>query len=150
MLAGKNKGESLIEAIVAIFISSISIIFLSSAIGVNYKSSFNSHEIMDRLYRIDAIKKSIICNLSYDDIKYNFTKKKYLDSNLLKEDRIKYLNINDFMDDDPKALPKVEVEVSELENEIILINVKYIFEKGRNVSNIFYKGNYEEVIDIKL
>lgn len=150
MLAGKNKGESLIEAIVAIFISSISIIFLSSAIGVNYKSSLNSHEVMDRLYKIDAIKKSIICNLSYDDIKYNFTKKKYLESDLLKEDRINCLNIRDFIDDDPKDLPKIEVEFRELENEIIVINVKYIFEEGRNISSIFYKGNYEEIMNSKL
>ena len=145
MLVGKSKGESLIEVIVSIFISSIYIIFLSSAIGINYRSSFNSNEIMDRLYKIDTIKKIMICNLSYDEIKYNFTKKKYLKSNVLNADKIKYLNINDFMEEDPKALPKVEVEARKLENEIIVINVKYIFEDGRNVSNTFYKGNYEVI-----
>lgn len=145
MLAYKSKGETLIETIVAIFVATITIIFLVSIQGATYKSRHEIEHNMEGIYRLESVKKVVICNLSYEEIKENFADKvKYINVDILENDYVVSRDILSIIEGSKGNYPTVEISGKEGHGGTMIIDIKYIFENGYFITNIFYRGNYEE------
>ncbi|GEM_PF-367273 len=145
MLAGKSKGETLIETIVAIFAATISIIFLVSIQGVSYKSRNEIEQVMEGTYRIEALKKLVFCNLSYEEIIENFDDRtKYINGYALESNYMASSDILSIIEESEGSYPTIEISGKEGDGGTMIIDIKYTFENGYSITNIFYRGNYEE------
>lgn len=146
MSAGKNKGETLIESIVGILVATITIVFLVTIQSASYKSRNTDKDILEASYNLEAVAKLILCNLAYDDIKKNFNNRtKYVSGEALNADFIMESNILNFVQDSEGSYPNIKIGVREGEGGTLVINIKYTFENGSCISNVFYKGKYEKV-----
>lgn len=146
MLAGKNKGETLIETIVGILVATITIVFLVTIQSVSYKSRNTDKDILKASYNLEAVAKLILCNLTYEEIKKNFNNRtRYVNGESLNADFIMDSNILNFLEESEGSYPNIEIGVREGDGCTLVINIKYTFENGYSISNVFYKGNYENV-----
>lgn len=147
MLVRKNKGNTLIETIVSMLILTSILIGVFNFYRVMRISEAEEIKEMKAVYQIDAVKKLILCNMSYDELQDELVKKnKFISSSDLMEENLGRVAIKDIMKNKEDGYPLImlmgDEEISE---EIIKIKILYRLQSGREISNEFYKGNYEKV-----
>ena len=147
MLVRKNKGNTLVETIVSMLILTSILIGVFNFYRVMRISEAEEIKEMKAVYQIDAVKKLILCNMSYDEVQDELVKKnRFISSSNLMEENLGRVGIKDIMKDKEEGYPIImlmgDEEISE---EIIKIKILYRFQGGREISNEFYKGNYEKI-----
>ena len=147
MLVRKNKGNTLVETIVSMLILTSILIGVFNFYRVMRISEAEEIKEMKAVYQIDAVKKLILCNMSYDEVQDELVKKnRFISSSNLMEENLGRVGIKDIMKDKEEGYPIImlmgDEEISE---EIIKIKILYRFQSGREISNEFYKGNYEKI-----
>ena len=147
MLVRKNKGNTLVETIVSMLILTSILIGVFNFYRVMRISEVEEMKEMKAVYQIDAVKKLILCNMSYDEVQDELVKKnRFISGSDLMEESLGRVGIKDIMKNKEEGYPLIiltgEEEISE---EIIKIKILYRFQGGREISNEFYKGNYEKI-----
>lgn len=147
MLVRKNKGNTLIETIVSMLILTSILIGVLNFYRVMRISEAEEIKEMKAVYQIDAVKKLILCNMSYDEVQDELVKKnKFISSSDLMEENLGRVDIKDIMNSKEEGYPLIMLTGDEeISEEIIKIKILYRFQSGREVSNEFCKGNYEKI-----
>lgn len=147
MLAGrKNKGVTLIEVMVAMFIVITTIATVANVITSSTGSRMSQKEVMVAVNNLEAIKKLVICNYSYEEIREAFKDKEvYLDSEALNNINSIEFNIMDYVKGDKSGYPSIKFKGSEGQGGTMQVVISYYYQGGNTIENVFYKGNYEQV-----
>lgn len=147
MLAGgKSKGVTLIEVMVAMFIVITTIVTVANVITSSTSSRMSQKEVMVAVNNLEAIKKLLICNYSYEEIREAFKDKEvYLDSEALNNINSIGFNIMDYVKGDKAGYPSIKLKGSEGQGGTMQVIVSYYYQGGNIIENVFYKGNYEQV-----
>ncbi|MEW8993021.1 prepilin-type N-terminal cleavage/methylation domain-containing protein [Clostridium sp.] len=146
MLVSKNKGITLLETIVSMLIISTILIGALTFYGVMKRAEEEEEKEMKATYHIDAVKKLILCNMNYDDIKAGLVgKTRFINNSDLKEENLERVNIKHITMDEVKQYPLIMLMgTEETSREIIKIEIIYRFQDGKEINYVFYKGNYEK------
>ena len=145
MSAKRNKGITLIGAMISIFIVVIIIMTVALGFSSRNKTRNSMEETLDGVYKMESIKKLLICNYSYEEIANLLKDKKcYIDHEDLSTMNFNQINIGDILQEEPGEYPRVEIQGTEGQGGTMIINISYYFHGGNKMENIFYKGNYEE------
>ncbi|GAA0767423.1 hypothetical protein GCM10008908_06440 [Clostridium subterminale] len=146
MLVSKNKGITLLETIVSMLIISTILIGALTFYGVMKRAEEEERKEMKATYQIDAVKKLILCNMDYDDIKEGIVgKTRFINNNDLGKENIGRVNIKHIIKDEVKQYPLIMLMgTEEISREIIKIEIIYRFQDGKEINYVFYKGNYKK------
>jgi len=146
MLVSKNKGITLLETIVSMLIISTILIGALTFYGVMKRAEEEERKEMKATYQIDAVKKLILCNMDYDDIKEGIVgKTRFINNNDLEKENIGRANIKHIIKDEVKQYPLIMLMgTEEISREIIKIEIIYRFQDGKEINYVFYKGNYKK------
>ncbi|WP_346937665.1 type II secretion system protein [uncultured Clostridium sp.] len=146
MLVSKNKGITLLETIVSMLIISTILIGALTFYGVMERAEQEERKEMKATYQIDAVKKLILCNMDYDDIKAGIVgKTRFINNNDLEKENLGRVNIKHIIKDEVKQYPLIMLMgTEEISREIIKIEILYRFQDGKEINYVFYKGNYKE------
>ncbi|WP_346937319.1 prepilin-type N-terminal cleavage/methylation domain-containing protein [Clostridium sp.] len=146
MLVSKNKGITLLETIVSMLIISTILIGALTFYGVMKRAEEEERKEMKVTYQIDAVKKLILCNMDYDDIKEGIVgKTRFINNNDLEKENIGRANIKHIIKDEVKQYPLIMLMgTEEISREIIKIEIIYRFQDGKEINYVFYKGNYKK------
>lgn len=146
MLVSKNKGITLLETIVSMLIISTILIGALTFYGVMKRAEEEERKEMKATYQIDAVKKLILCNMDYDDIKEGIVgKTRFINNNDLEKENIGRVNIKHIIKDEVKQYPLIMLMgTEEISREIIKIEIIYRFQDGKEINYVFYKGNYKK------
>lgn len=146
MLVSKNKGITLLETIVSMLIISTILIGALTFYGVMKRAEEEERKEMKATYQIDAVKKLILCNMDYDDIKEGIVgKTRFINNNDLEKENIGRANIKHIIKDEVKQYPLILLMgTEEISREIIKIEIIYRFQDGKEINYVFYKGNYKK------
>lgn len=146
MSAGrKNKGTTLIEAMIALFIAAITIVTAATVITATTRSRLSQEEVMESCSTLETVKKLLICNYSYDEIK-NVLKDNqvYFNSSIINNINSIKINILEQMESERNGYPCVKLQGSEGQGGTLKIIISYFYEEDNVIENVFYKGNYEK------
>jgi len=146
MLVSKNKGITLLETIVSMLIISTILIGALTFYDVMRRAEEEERKEMKATYQIDAVKKLILCNMDYDDIKADIVgKTRFINNNDLEKESLGRVNIKYIIKDEVKQYPLIMLMgTEEISREIIKIEILYRFQDGKEINYVFYKGNYEK------
>lgn len=146
MSAGrKNKGSTLIEAMIALFIAVITIVTIATVITSTTKSRLSQEEVMEGVNRLETVKKLLICNYSYDEIKDVLKDNQgYFNSSITNNINSTEVNILEQMESERNGYPCVKLQGSEGQGGTMKIIISYFYEEDNVIENVFYKGNYEK------
>ncbi|WP_346913459.1 prepilin-type N-terminal cleavage/methylation domain-containing protein [Clostridium sp.] len=146
MLVSKNKGITLLETIVSMLIISTILIGALTFYGVMKRAEEEERKEMKATYQIDAVKKLILCNMDYDDIKAGIVEKtRFINNDDLEKENIGRVNIKHIIKDEVKQYPLIMLMgTEEISREIIKIEIIYRFQDGKEINYVFYKGNYKK------
>lgn len=140
----KNKGVTLIEVILALSIMVITLIGISKTIGASVISRKSMNETMDRIYTIDAVKKLIICNYTYEETKSAFKEKEvYLNLKDLNLASLEDIDIISNLTDKYDSYPVIKFFGTEGQGGTLKITIEYHYELGSYMISSFFKGDYE-------
>lgn len=141
----RKSGVSLIEVLCSI---SIFLIIFTSALTAhlnNLKLEKYNEELNKYIYVLEAVKKEILFNTSYEDIKsiYN-SGKKFIPKDKLSFDNIKNLEIkNLFISTDQYNDTYLEMNITEEDILKIALQLHIRFQNKEEIIKCnFYKGNY--------
>ncbi|MEG1256327.1 prepilin-type N-terminal cleavage/methylation domain-containing protein [Clostridium sp.] len=147
MSARKNKGYTLLEAIIAMFILTTFSIVILTFQGVSMESKVKEKEIMEGLFIVESMRNILLCNLSYDELKSrfvgktSFVNKDNIENGIIFTNDILYL-VEEYGEYD---YPVIVIEAyEEIESQVMKIELNYKYGGGKEMSNVFYKGNYEK------
>lgn len=146
MLVSKNKGITLLETIVSMLVISTILIGALTFYGVVIRCEEEEQKEMKAAFQIDAVKKLILCNMDYDDIKEDIVgKTRVINNGDLEEEILGMVDIKHIIKDDVKQYPIIILKgTEEISKEIIKIEILYRFQDGKEINYVFYKGNYEK------
>jgi type II secretory pathway pseudopilin PulG len=146
MLVSKNKGITLLETIVSMLVISTILIGALTFYGVMIRCEEEEQKEMKAAFQIDAVKKLILCNMDYDDIKEDIVgKTRFINNSDLKEEILGMVDIKHIIKDEVKQYPIIILKgTEEISKEIIKIEILYRFQDGKEINYVFYKGNYEK------
>lgn len=148
MSARKNKGSTLIEGMVALFIAALTIIGAATAFSGGVKGKGTIDEVMEGAYKLETMKKILICNYSYEELKEVLKDKTfYMSMDILNSIQLEDLDLVAFLEEEKGQVPLVEVQGEEGEGGTMVIKIVYYFQGGNKINSVFYKGNYEEFKD---
>jgi len=146
MLVSKNKGITLLETIISMLVISTILIGALTFYGVMGRCEEEEQKEMKVTFQIDAVKKLILCNMDYGDIKEEIVgKTRFINTSDLSEEALGSINIKYIIKDEVKQYPIIMLMgTEETGKEIIKIEVLYRFQDGKEINNVSYKGNYEK------
>ncbi|MEG0132641.1 MAG: prepilin-type N-terminal cleavage/methylation domain-containing protein [Clostridium sp.] len=147
MSVNRRRGYSLLESIIAMFILATVSIVIFTFQGVSMENRVKEKEIMEGIFIVESMKNMLLCNLSYEELELKFISKVYFINKYDIEDRNFYTaSILDLVEEDSKhEYPLIEIRIwEEVESQIIKVSVNYKYGEGKEMSNVFYKGNYEK------
>lgn len=146
MLVSKNKGITLLETIVSMLVISTILIGALTFYGVMIRCEEEEQKEMKAAFQIDAVKKLILCNMDYDDIKEDIVgKTRVINNGDLEEEILGMVDIKHIIKDEVKQYPIIILKgTEEISKEIIKIEILYRFQDGKEINYVFYKGNYEK------
>ncbi|WP_346890906.1 hypothetical protein [Clostridium sp. UBA3887] len=146
MLVSENKGITLLETIISMLVISTILIGALTFYGVMGRCEEEEQKEMKATFQIDAVKKLILCNMDYGDIKKEIVEKtRFINTSDLSEEALGSINIKYIIKDEVKQYPIIMLMgTEETGKEIIKIEVLYKFQDGKEINYVFYKGNYEK------
>lgn len=147
MLVKKNKGFSLIEIVVSLFILSIILTaFMSSEIlALNFK--VRQDKVDKAIMVMGTTSKIIIKNLTYDEVLNFFVNNvKYVQSSSIDTGSFKYnniINISSSVSGGKYPILRISA-IKDNFDDVIKITLNYILSdnEGDNIVYVFYKGKY--------
>lgn len=147
MLVRKSRGNTLIETILSMLILSIILIGAFNFYRVMAISEEAEKQEMKAIYQIDAVKKLVLCNMSYKEIEDTLVQKnRFINSNYLSNDNLSGSDIKAIMKINIEEYPYIMLTgYEEVTEGVIKIKVSYVFQDKREIEHVFYKGNYEKV-----
>lgn len=147
MLVRKSRGNTLIETILSMLILSTILMGTFNFYRVKEISEEAEKQEMKATYQIDAVKKLILCNMSYKEIEDTLVQRnRFINSNYLSNDNLSRGDIKEIMKTNVEEYPYIMLTgYEEINEEVIKIKVSYIFQDKREIEHVFYKGNYEKV-----
>lgn len=147
MSVGKiSKGATLIEAIIAVFILSITITATARVITSSGISRKVMEDTMEAVYTVDAVKKLILCNYTYEDIERAFTDKEvFLNIGALNGFSLEEIQLLSCIEGGRNTYPAIGLKGTKGEGGTLKINLTYYYKGGNFMESVFYRGNYEQV-----
>jgi NhaP-type Na+/H+ or K+/H+ antiporter len=144
MLVRKNKGITLLETIVSMLIISAILVGGLTFHGVMKKSEEEELKEMEATFKIDAVKKLILCNMTYDEIKEGIAEKTiFINKDDLQRENLSRFHISNLIKEEGGEYPLIMLKGNkQMDEEIIKIELLYKFEDGREINHVFYRGNY--------
>jgi len=144
MLVRKNKGITLLETIVSMLIISTILVGGLTFHGVMKKSEEEELKEMEATFKIDAVKKLILCNMTYDEIKEGISEKTiFINKDDLQRENLSRFHISNLIKEEGGEYPLIMLKGNkQMDEEIIKIELLYKFEDGREINHVFYRGNY--------
>jgi NhaP-type Na+/H+ or K+/H+ antiporter len=144
MLVRKNKGITLLETIVSMLIISTILVGGLTFHGVMKKSEEEELKEMEATFKIDAVKKLILCNMTYDEIKEGIAEKTiFINKDDLQRENLSRFHISNLIKEEGGEYPLIMLKGNkQMDEEIIKIELLYKFEDGREINHVFYRGNY--------
>lgn len=147
MLVKKNKGFSLIEIVVSLFILSIILTALMSSetLALNFK--VRQGKVDKAIMVMETTNKILRNNLTYDEILRFFGNNvKYIKSSYIDNGAFKYNNIISIASSDSGGeYPFLRISaIKDDFDDVIKITLNYILSdnEGANLVYVFYKGKY--------
>ena len=130
MLVSKNKGITLLETIISMLIISTILIGALTFYGVMGRCKEEEQKEMKATFQIDSVKKLILCNMDYGDIKEAIVgKTRFINTSDLSEEALGSINIKYIIKDEVKQYPIIMLMgTEETGKEIIKIEVLYKFQ----------------------
>lgn len=143
--SSKKSGYSIVEVLCAISILSITFTGILTLELNNLKLNKYNKEVIKYTYVLDALKKEIMVNNSYDDIKDIINdNKRYISEENLTTERIKSLNLNQLFNASAN-LNNTYLEMTVIDEEALKVKLE-LHLKIQSKENIifceFYKGKY--------
>ncbi len=144
MLVRKNKGITLLETIVSMLIVSTILVGGLTFHGVMKKSEEEELKEMEATFKIDAVKKLILCNMTYDEIKESIAEKTiFINKDDLQRENLGRFHISNLIKEEGGEYPLIMLKGNkQMDEEIIKIEILYKFEDEREINHVFYRGNY--------
>ncbi len=141
----KKSGYSILEVLCAISILSIMLSGILMLDLNNLKLKKYNNEIIRYTYILDTLKKEILFNCTYEDIK-NITEnnKKYISGEYLTIENIKKLKLNQLFNEDVK-LDDTYLEMNIVDDTAfkIELNIHLMLKSKKDIIKCeFYKGKY--------
>lgn len=146
MLVRKKQGNSLIEVMISMCIVVTTMMTTATVINSIHGSREKINYEIEDIYTLEAVKKIIICNYSYERIKERLKDRTiYLNNDSLNNLNQKSYDVFLHGENLASSYPYVSLKGKESEGGTMIINISYYDEKGNKLENVFYKGKYEEV-----
>lgn len=144
MLVRKNKGITLLETIVSMLIISTILVGGLTFHGVMKKSEEEELKEMEATFKIDAVKKIILCNMTYDEVKEGIVEKTiFINKDDLQRENLGRFHISNRIKEEGGEYPLIMLKGNkQIDEEVIKIEILYKFEDGREINHVFYRGNY--------
>lgn len=146
MLVKRNKGLTLINSIIALYIFTLAFIAFLAFYSTFLKRLKNQEDLIKGAYYIEGLRNIILCNYSYDTTRQLFNKNIwYINEHVIKEETVFKENIEDYSTrEKPLEYPYIIIKGNEdEEHEVMIIEVEIVFQ-DKSYEGKFSRGNYEK------
>lgn len=143
----KNRGFTLIEAIISVFLLTILSIGIFTFQGVVIESKEKEKEIIQGVFLVESIRNMILCNLSYKELESLLIDKVlFINKESVEDGSIYTKHILSLVEKYNQGnYPLMEIKVQEkVESQVMEIEINYKYLNGEEISNVFYRGKYEK------